>query len=205
MLVEHAILIAAAGVLGWRATTWGIRAWAASTTSPYQILDYSIDSTTIAYLAAVCVVSALLYSIAPIVRLTQLAAGGAIVSHARGVTQPMRSRRLSAGLVAGQMALAIILLSGAGVLVRSLLNIVGADTGVREPERILVGEPSGCRRLPTRRPTGGLHTSNGSRESWFPAWRTSLWRARSRPRAGVWWDSTSRACRRDRTAETTPN
>jgi putative ABC transport system permease protein len=139
VLVEHAIVIAAAGALSWRATTWGIRAWAASTASPYQILDYSIDSTTMAYLAAVCVVSALLCSIAPIVRLTQLTDGGAIVSHARGVTQPLRSRRLSAGLVAGQMTLAIILLSGAGVLVRSLLHIVGAETGVRGPERILVG------------------------------------------------------------------
>jgi putative ABC transport system permease protein len=139
MLVEHAIIVAAAGALAWRATTWGIAAWAASTASPYQILDYSVDSTTIVYLAAICFVSAVLYSIAPIVRIAQLTEGGAIVSHARGVTQPMRSRRLSTGLVAGQMALAIILLSGAGVLVRSLLNIVGADTGVREPERILVG------------------------------------------------------------------
>ena len=139
MLVEHAILIAAGGALAWRATTWGIGAWAASTASPYQILDYSIDSTTIAYLAAVSVVSALLCSITPMVRLTQLSERAAIASHARGVTQPMRSRRLSAGLVAGQMALAIILLSGAGVLVRSLQNIVGAETGVREPERILVG------------------------------------------------------------------
>ena len=56
----------------------------------------------------------------------------------RGVTQPVRSKRLAAVLVAGQMALAIVLLSGAGVLVRSLVNIVGADTGVRAPEQILV-------------------------------------------------------------------
>jgi putative ABC transport system permease protein len=156
MLVEHAIIVAVAGALAWRATTWGIGAWAASTTSPYQILDYSIDATTIACLAAVCVVSALLYSIAPIVRLTQLTDGGAIVGHTRGVTQPMRSRRLSAGLVAGQMALAIVLLSGAGVLVRSLLNIVGAETGVRAPERILVGTV----RLPSiTYPTPGKRTA----------------------------------------------
>src|SRR5262249_50245523 len=46
---------------------------------------------------------------------------------------------LVAGLVAGQMTLAVVLLSGAGVLVRSLANIVGADGGVRDPSRILVG------------------------------------------------------------------
>ena len=37
------------------------------------------------------------------------------------------------------MALAIVLLLGAGVLVRSFDNIVRADTGVRDPERIMVG------------------------------------------------------------------
>ena len=37
------------------------------------------------------------------------------------------------------MALAIVLLLGAGVLVRSFDNIVRADTGVRNAERIMVG------------------------------------------------------------------
>ena len=37
------------------------------------------------------------------------------------------------------MALAIVLLSGAGVLVRSLMNVVSANTGVRDPENVLVG------------------------------------------------------------------
>jgi putative ABC transport system permease protein len=37
------------------------------------------------------------------------------------------------------MALAIMLLAGAGVLARSLWNIVGADVGVRGADRILVG------------------------------------------------------------------
>ena len=37
------------------------------------------------------------------------------------------------------MALAMVLLAGAGVLVHSLLNIVGGQTGVRNPQNILVG------------------------------------------------------------------
>jgi putative ABC transport system permease protein len=49
------------------------------------------------------------------------------------------TKRLSAALVAGQMALAMVLLAGAGVLARSLWNIVGADVGVRGADRSLVG------------------------------------------------------------------
>ena len=37
------------------------------------------------------------------------------------------------------MALAIVLLSGSGVLVGSVLKIIDADTGVRDPEHVLVG------------------------------------------------------------------
>jgi hypothetical protein len=37
------------------------------------------------------------------------------------------------------MALAMVLLAGAGVLLHSLLNIVDGPTGVRNPQNILVG------------------------------------------------------------------
>src|SRR5687767_10074579 len=67
-----------------------------------------------------------------------VAVNGALKGNARGVTQGVRGKHLTAGLVAGQMALAVVLLLGAGVLVRSFDNIVRADTGVRDPERILV-------------------------------------------------------------------
>ena len=61
-------------------------------------------------------------ALAPIGRVWQLGVNGALKGDARGVTQGLRGKHLAAGLVAGQMALAIVLLSGAGVLVRSLVN-----------------------------------------------------------------------------------
>src|SRR5262249_5669370 len=57
----------------------------------------------------------------------------------RGTTQSLRAKRLGSALVGGQMALAMVLLAGAGVLVHSLLNIVDGPTGVRNPQNILVG------------------------------------------------------------------
>ena len=37
------------------------------------------------------------------------------------------------------MAFALVLLAGAGVLVRSLLTVVRAESGVADPQRLLVG------------------------------------------------------------------
>jgi putative ABC transport system permease protein len=78
-------------------------------------------------------------SLAPVVRVIQLGTGGAVKGDARGVTQGLRGKHLASGLIAAQMALAVILLAGSGVLIRSFVNIVGADSGVQDPEAVLVG------------------------------------------------------------------
>lgn len=140
IFVESLTLTSVAGVLGWWIATWGVRTWATETASIYQILDYALDSGTLAYLVAISLASAILFSLAPVGRVLQIGASSALKSNAPRVTPGLRGKHLAAALVAGQMALAIVLLSGAGVLVRSLMNVVSADTGVRDPENVLVGQ-----------------------------------------------------------------
>jgi len=139
VFVESLTLTSVAGVLGWWITKWGVRTWAVETASIYQILDYRLDSGTLAYLVAISLASAILFSLPPMGRVLQIGVNSALKSDAPGVTPGLRGKHLAAVLVAGQMALAIVLLSGAGVLVRSLMNVVSAITGVRDPENVLVG------------------------------------------------------------------
>ena len=139
MFAESSMLAGAAGAMSWWITAWSVRTWAEITASRYQVLDYTVNAGTLAYLAAISIAAAMLCSVAPIGRVAELGASGALKGGARGVTQGLRGKHLTAGLVAGQMALAMVLLSGTGVLVRSLLTIVTAETGVRDPDRILVG------------------------------------------------------------------
>jgi len=138
VFVESLTLASIAGGIAWWVTTWSLHRWETVTESRFQVLDYAVDSRTLAYLLAISAAAALC-SLAPIGRILQLGAGGALKGDARGVTHTLRTRHLSAGLVAGQMALAIVLLSGAGVLMRSFLEIVSAETGVRDPENVLAG------------------------------------------------------------------
>jgi predicted permease len=139
ILLESLTLVAVAGTLGWWVANGSMRVWRAITASRFQVLDYTVDSRTLAYLVAVSIIAAVVCSLAPLARLLQLRVSGALNNDARGVTQSLRSKRLAAGLVVGQMALAIVLLSGAGILMRSFVRIVSAGTGVRDPEHILVG------------------------------------------------------------------
>jgi putative ABC transport system permease protein len=139
MLVESVALTGVAAAAAWWITRWSVRTWAEATASRYLALDYSVNSGTLAYLVSISVAAAILIALLPIARVMQLGVNGALKGDALGVTQRLRGRRLTAALVAGQMALAIVLLLGAGILVRSFENIVAADTGVRDPERIMVG------------------------------------------------------------------
>jgi putative ABC transport system permease protein len=139
IFVESLTLTSVAGVLGWWIAKWGVRTWAVETASIYQILDYTLDAGTLAYLVAISLAAAILFALAPMGRVLQIGVNSSLKSDAPGVTQGLRGKHLAAVLVAGQMALAIVLLSGAGVLVRSLMNVAGANTGVRDPENVLVG------------------------------------------------------------------
>lgn len=139
LALESLLLTGLAAALAWWLTNWTVGQWVAMTASLYQVLDYTIDARTFGYLAAISVAAAIVFSLAPIAQIAQLGVTGALRGEARGTTQGLRAKRLAGGLVVAQVALAIVLIASAGVLVRSFLAIVGADSGVRGPGTILVG------------------------------------------------------------------
>jgi predicted permease len=138
-LVEALLLAAAGGALGGWVGWWCVRAWAAATESRYQVLDYGLGAGTLAYVAAASLVAAAAFGIVPALRMRALDVVATLKGGGRGATQVRGGKRVGAALVAGQMALAIVLLAGAGVLVRSFSEVVFAEVGVRDAERVLTG------------------------------------------------------------------
>ncbi|MGE3577967.1 MAG: ADOP family duplicated permease [Vicinamibacterales bacterium] len=139
LFLEGLVLAIIAGALGWLATRWGLDAWASATESQFQVMDYSTTAGTAIYLIGISLAAAVVISLAPIWQVVRLGIAGTLKADSRAATQSRRGARLSAGLVAGQTALSLVLLAGAGVLLRSFASIVTADTGVRGPERVLIG------------------------------------------------------------------
>lgn len=137
ILIESLLLAAVGGALGWWITTWAVHTWAVATESQYRILDYTVHLNTLVYLVGVSLTAAILMSIPALGHGLQPAAIGQSAINVRGATAG--GRRLARALVVAQMVLAIVLLSGAGILVRSLMTVVNADAGVRDPQQILVG------------------------------------------------------------------
>jgi putative ABC transport system permease protein len=135
LLVESLMLSALGGVVGWWIAKWSVRAYELTANPPARmwsahLLDYSADIGVFVYLLAISVGAALLFGLAPAAYLSKLDVNGALKDGGRGATVGGGSQ-LARLVVAGEMALAVVLLAGAGVMVRSFLSMSTARLGVR--------------------------------------------------------------------------
>jgi hypothetical protein len=89
-----------------------------------------------AYLAGISIGSAILFGLAPAVRLANTGVNHAIRNGGYGASGGAPGRRLSNILVAVEMTLCLVLLAGAGLMIRSSVNVYGAPIGVN-PANVL--------------------------------------------------------------------
>jgi putative ABC transport system permease protein len=100
------------------------------------VLDLHPDSTVLLFTSAVALVTGVLFALAPALRAT--AAGpGAVLKSNSGIT-PRAGNRLLAPVVIFQVSVSLVLLSGAGLFVRTLQNLQHIDPGFRHEGVFLV-------------------------------------------------------------------
>lgn len=92
-----------------------------------------------AYLALLCLGTALAFGLAPAWQLAKTNAHDVLKEGGRGGSGSVRTRRWASGLLVGELALTLVLLAGAGLLVRSGLALSGADA-VLDARRFLTAE-----------------------------------------------------------------
>jgi putative ABC transport system permease protein len=100
-------------------------------------VNLSFDWLVFSFMAAMVALTCLLFGLAPALRASQTSPGKALKTHARGLTAMRGGFALSKILVVGQVALALVLLSGAFLFIRSLRNILSQPMGF-ERQGILV-------------------------------------------------------------------
>jgi putative ABC transport system permease protein len=147
LLIKSVMLSGVGGLLGWWMTTWSVRSYErfAAPPSTFDHWVYAIDHRVLIYLAAISIGAGLLFGLAPASRLSRLDVNNTLKDGGPGTAGP-RGRRLSMLLVIAETALAIVLLAGAGVMIRSFLRVYTADLGVR-PSHVLTASV----RLPSTR------------------------------------------------------
>lgn len=120
LLVESVTLSLLGGLLGLAITAFGVHAFDLATQSvgkPYWIL-FEIDYRVFAYFAIVSIGSGLLFGIGPALRTSRIDLNTVLKEGARG-SDSRQTGRLSGALVALQFAMTFVLLTGAGLMLRS--------------------------------------------------------------------------------------
>ena len=132
LLIESVILSGIGGLFAWGIAVWGARAFdkAVIPFGKPQWIDFSMDYRVFIYLVAISIFAGVLFGLAPALRLSRLDVNSVIKDGGRGATTGRRGKYLSAVLVVVEMALAVILLAGAGLFIRSFMNIYRASLGV---------------------------------------------------------------------------
>ncbi len=162
-LFESVLLALAGAAAGLVPAAWIVRGlaairpeslgtWGVGSAELYDLATAGLDLRVVLFCAVVAVATAVLFGIAPALatRRLQLAsdlrAGGASVAGRAGHSGLHRAGASRGLLVAGQMALAMVLLVGAGLLVRSLWALQHVALGF-EPDGVLtfaLAPPSGA-------------------------------------------------------------
>ena len=138
LLIESVTLGVISGVAGLFVALAGVRLILSLRPDGLARLDeVSLDPTAFGWALAMSLLSGVLIGIAPAITATRRNLKPAFQEGGRGASGGAAARRIRRVLVAGEFALAIVLLVGAGLLTRSLLNVQNVDPGFRT-ERVLV-------------------------------------------------------------------
>jgi putative ABC transport system permease protein len=132
LLTESLLLAAAGGALGLLLATWGVDALVAlgPRTIP-RLSDIRIDPAVFAFTALVSIATGILFGIAPAIDISRTNLSDALKEGGRSAMSTLRRRRVRSILVVAEMALALVLLIGAGLMIRSFQRLGAVNPGFR--------------------------------------------------------------------------
>ncbi len=134
MLTESFVLSCCGAILGVLLAYAATRAFASLPNLSIPLLHYvEIDGTTLGFTLLVTLITGLVFGLAPALQISGFDLHEALKDTSRGSSQGRRHGWVRSSLVVTEVALACVLLVGAGLLIRSFLRVLDVDLGF-QPE-----------------------------------------------------------------------
>ena len=171
LLAESLTLAVISGLLGLLVALAGIRfILAVKPGDLARLNEVGLDPRVLGWALALCLLTGILVGLAPAITMARRNLRPSGQEGGRGIAGGVATRGIRRALVVTEFALAIILLVGAGLLIRSLWSVENVDPGFR-PERVLSVATLHSR--PSGPPRSGLTstTACSNRLNRSPAWR----------------------------------
>jgi predicted permease len=132
LLTESALLGLAGGAAGLALAAWALRVLVAMAAASFpRMNEVRLDAPVVLFTLLLSLATAFLFGLAPVLALFRADNQAALKEGGRGGTESASSRRLRGALVVVEIAMALSLLAGSGLLIRSLLRLQEVDAGFR--------------------------------------------------------------------------
>jgi predicted permease len=141
LLTESVLMAAFGGAVGLLFASWGTQALLALYASGQNqvALHVTPDRSMLLFTLAISVLTGILFGLAPALRASGFDLAVSMRETAANVTAGRDRHRLGRSLVVVQVALSLVLMIGAGLFVRTLVNYEGHDFGFNQSHLISFG------------------------------------------------------------------
>ncbi|MFN2531307.1 MAG: ABC transporter permease [Pyrinomonadaceae bacterium] len=147
LLTESVMLAGIGGAMGLLLAWWGTRALVAlSPPTLNNLRDVKVNLTVLAFTLGISLITGIIFGLAPAFESMRLAIQDALKEGGRNVGSAAGSHKLRNVFVITQVALALVLLIGAGLMLKSLRRLEAVDPGFN-PSNVLTMRVS----LPSRK------------------------------------------------------
>jgi len=135
ILTESVLLSCSGAVLGVALTFLGARVLTQLSAMKIPLLaEVRVDNTVLAFAVSIAVATGLLFGLAPAWSASELTLHDALKDSTRGSSQGRSHAWVRSALMVAEIAMACVLLAGAGLLIRSFLRVLDVNLGFH-PER----------------------------------------------------------------------
>jgi putative ABC transport system permease protein len=137
LLTESLLLAGIGGLLGLGIATWSLELVPAlAGDSLPRAATIGVDLRALAFTAGAVLLTGILFGLAPAWQIARSAIADSLRASSRSTGATPGTHKLRAGLVVGEVALAFVLLVGAGLMIRSFQQLESVRPGF-SPERIM--------------------------------------------------------------------
>jgi predicted permease len=132
LLLESVLLSIIAGIGGLGIAAIGIRLFDRATADvgrPYWI-EFTMDGTVLAFFGAVCLGTGIIFGLAPALHASKADVNEILKEGGRSGSAGVRARRMTGALMVAELVLTVVLLAGAGFMMRNFVTMYRLDLGV---------------------------------------------------------------------------